>query len=663
MQMNLANIVAIVPVLNEEDTIAAVVHRLKDKGLQNIRVVDNGSTDQSQHQALTAGAEVLSEPHGGYGQACWRGLQDLPPEIEWILFCDGDGSDDLSQLPQFFEHRDRHDLILGDRTATAQGRAVLTPVQQFGNQLATQLIQWGWGHSYRDLGPLRLIRRSALEEIAMQDREFGWTVEMQVRAIELGLRICELPVAYSPRQGGQSKISGTLVGSFKAGRFILGTLAQLYGRRLPQFPYWLWLSTVLLILGCILMQPYGNFRDVATLHRFWMGAGVMGLGYMLSWPVKHISIGWFWGVAIAARLLLLPMAPGDDVWRYLWEGMIQTHGFSPYRFAPNAPELEFLRTVWWSQINFPDVSAIYPPLTQFGFRLLATISPNLYLFKLAFILPDLLVCWLLSRRFGSVQSALYAWNPMIIYSFAGGAHYDSWFILPLVVAWLMADREDSPRRPLNWLWSAVWVGVSVAVKWMSLPMAAFLMWRSLRRGKLWQTVCIGLAGLLPMVLFALPFCSVNSCPLIPTSSVFVSYGRSAEFIPHFVAQVWPYSLKANWIFGVPLILYVVWLGLRSKRFLPFAEGYWFGLLLLTPIIHFWYFTWMIPFAVPSQNWGVRLVSLSAFIYFVLPSRLPDWRLTEPELLWLWLPFVLGWLWSVWQTRCDRLKISGTDFKH
>jgi glycosyltransferase involved in cell wall biosynthesis len=657
MQMNLDNIVAIVPVLNEEDTIAAVVLRLQDQGLQNIRVVDNGSTDQSQHQAHTAGAEVLSEPHGGYGQACWRGLQDLPPEIEWILFCDGDGSDDLSQLPQFFENRDRHDLILGDRTATVQGRNVLTPVQRFGNRLATGLIYWGWGYAYRDLGPLRLIRRSALEKIAMQDRAFGWTVEMQVRAVELGLRICELPVAYAPRQGGQSKISGTLIGSFKAGRFILGTLAQLYGRRLPQFPHWLWLSTLFLVLGCILMQPYGNFRDVATLYRFWIGAGVMGLGYMLSWPVKHLSAGWFWGVALLARLLLFPMLPGDDLWRYLWEGHIQNLGFNPFQLAPNAPELVALRTVWWPQINHLDVSAIYPPLTQVGFRWLAALSLNVSLFKAAFVLADVGVCWLLWRRFGAAKSLLYGWNPIILYSFAGGAHYDSWFILPLVAAWLVVDRKP---RTLDWLWSAVLVGVSVAIKWMSLPMLGFLMWRSLLARKLWQTVCIGLAGLLPMALFALPFCRVNSCPLVPTSSVFVSYGRSAEFLPHFVAQVWPYSLKANWIFGVPLGFYVIWLGLRSKRFQPFAEGYWFGLLLLTPIIHFWYFAWMIPFAVPSQNWGVRWASLSAFVYFVLPSRLPDWRLTEAERLLLWLPFVLGWLWSVWRTSRDRSKILGAN---
>lgn len=412
-------------------------------------------------------------------------------------------------------------------------------------------------------------------------------------------------------------------------------------------------SVLLLVGGAVLMSANGNVSQVATLHRFWVSSAIMGGGFVLSWRLRSLPTVWFWGVAIATRLLLLPMAPGDDVWRYLWEGLIQTHGFSPYSLAPNAPELAFLRTDWWSLINFPEVSAIYPPLTQFGFRLLATLSPNLYLFKLAFILPDLLVCWLLSRRFGNAPSTLYAWNPMIIYAFAGGAHYDSWFILPLVVAWLGAEGKDSSPRPLSWLWSALWIGVSMAVKWVSLPLMAFLMGRSLRQRKFGQMIGAGLAGLLPMVLFALPFCSLKNCPLIPTESVFVAYGRSAEFLPHFLALVWPPSLKANWIFGVPLALYVLWLGWQTRRFQQFAEAYWFGLLLLTPIVHFWYFTWMVPFTVPSQNWGARWVSLSAFVYFVLPSRVPDWRLTEWERLFLWLPFVAGWLWSAWQMTRDQ----------
>ncbi|NET31983.1 MAG: glycosyltransferase family 2 protein [Cyanothece sp. SIO1E1] len=232
--MLLDQTLVIIPVRNEAVTIANVIRSLQSYGLNNIRVVDNGSTDQSATAAKSVGADVIFDPVPGYGHACWVGLQQLPPQIEWILFCDGDGSDDLSQLPQFFTRQDSFDLILGNRRATRAGRMAMTPVQNFGNWLSTFLMGLGWGLWYQDLGPLRLIRRSALGQIQMQDRGFGWTVEMQVRAIECGLRICELPVGYRPRQGGQSKISGTLSGSFKAGSIILSTLGRLYWRRLGQ---------------------------------------------------------------------------------------------------------------------------------------------------------------------------------------------------------------------------------------------------------------------------------------------------------------------------------------------------------------------------------------------------------------------------------------------
>jgi len=228
---DLNTILVVIPVLNEEATIGTVIRALQAHGLQTIRVVDNGSCDRSADISQQAGAEVLFEPVSGYGRACWRGLQHLPERIEWILFCDGDGSDDLSALSEFIALCDRFDLILGNRTATPAGRAAMTPVQRFGNRLATTLIRLGWGHRYHDLGPLRLIRCTALEQIQMRDRGFGWTVEMQVRAIACGLRVCELPVAYHPRQGGQSKISGTIRGSIKAGTIILGTLGRLFIQR------------------------------------------------------------------------------------------------------------------------------------------------------------------------------------------------------------------------------------------------------------------------------------------------------------------------------------------------------------------------------------------------------------------------------------------------
>ncbi|WP_323363800.1 glycosyltransferase family 2 protein [Leptothoe sp. PORK10 BA2] len=680
--MDLENTLVIIPALNEAATIGNVVKALLVQGLTHIRVVDNGSQDETAEIATQAGAEVILEPQKGYGQACWRGLQSVPKEIEWILFCDADGSDDLSQLPDFFAQRQQHDLILGNRRGTDQGRQQLSPVQNFGNWLSGTLIAWGWGYRFHDLGPLRLVRKTALDEIDMCDRNFGWTVEMQARAVECGLRIRELPVNYLPRQGGQSKISGTVSGSFKAGIIILSTLARLYWQTLwrgaeydvstrswekiangPRSqPILLFLSAMLLVAGSVYVLPNGDFRATTSIIHFWIGSTIMGVGFILAWAIKSLPGIWFWAVAIATRGLLLAMYPGDDIWRYLWEGYIQLQGFSPYDFAPTADILEPLRTEWWGQINNAFASAIYPPVTQIGFRSLAQIAVSVTLFKAAFTIADLMVCWLLSRRFGYRATLLYAWNPMVIYSFAGGGHYDSWFVLPLVMAWLWFERPGIPvtRPSLTYLGSALLVGISIAVKWISLPVLAFLVWHGLRRGRIGIALMSGMTGLLPIVLTAIPFCSPASCPLVRFGSSFVKNGRSAELIPHLVAQLWEPSRSANWLYAFPLALVVLWLLVRTSSFDTFTEWYLIGLMVISPIVHFWYFSWLMPFLVVSRNLGSRLVSLSAYVYFILQYQLSigdySWHLPETLRHCLWWPFVLGVLWSSAQATWPGLAI-------
>jgi len=219
---------AIIPALDEAETLPAVLSALRQWNLGGIRVVDNGSTDETPALARNGGAEVIIHPTRGYGAACWRGMQDIPPGIRWILFCDADGSDDLTALDSFFAAAAGHDLILGDRTTLPDSRATLTWPQRFGNSLAGFLIFLRWGHRFRDLGPLRLIRHSILETFHMQDRGFGWTVEMQAKAAMLGCSCIEIPIHYHRRKGGKSKIAGTLTGTVKAGTIILLTLAKLW---------------------------------------------------------------------------------------------------------------------------------------------------------------------------------------------------------------------------------------------------------------------------------------------------------------------------------------------------------------------------------------------------------------------------------------------------
>ncbi|MEM8674906.1 MAG: glycosyltransferase family 2 protein [Cyanobacteria bacterium P01_G01_bin.67] len=668
---NLDNVLVIIPVRNEEVTIGAVIKQLFEFSLTKIRVVDNGSNDCSVKVAQEAGAEVVYEPREGYGQACWSGLQDIPQEIEWILFADGDGSDDFSCLPHFFSLRTQFDLILGDRRATPQGKAVMTPIQHFGNGLASWLIDLGWGHKYHDLGPLRLIRRTSIEQIGMQDRGFGWTVEMQVRAVEEGLKISELPVNYRPRQGGKSKISGTISGSIQAGIIILSTLGKLYlfpregkgergkGKRInTSNNVFLWLSTLCLLMGAVMMLPYGDFRQPTTVINFGYGLALMELGFILSWRLKSLSCWWFWLVVITTRVIVLGMYPGSDIWRYIWEGQIQTLGFNPYDLAPNAQELTPFRTEWWSQINHNWVSAIYPPLSQVGFRLLATISPSVIFFKSSFAIADLMTCWLLTTRFSYPQTILYAWNPLVIYAFAGGGHYDSWFILPLVTAWILGipgNQNQTKNKPQSLpdnnshrknLLRACLIGISIAIKYISLPILGWLSWIAWRKAN-WKTaILIMIFGMLPFLLTALLFCDTNSCHLVPTGSGFVKQGRIAEFFPYFLAKIWHGSTTTNSIFAPVLGLAAISLLITAINLQQFALGWFASLYLISPIIHVWYLTWIIPFAVGTNNWGVRLLSLSGCIYFIIPYHGYQRNLTDLETWLLWLPFIVGYGWSL-----------------
>jgi alpha-1,6-mannosyltransferase len=354
-------------------------------------------------------------------------------------------------------------------------------------------------------------------------------------------------------------------------------------------------------------------------------------------------------VALGLRTILLVSEPSDDIWRYIWEGRVQLEGFSPYLHPPDDSVLEGLRNQDWLKINHPEVSTIYPPLAQLGIRMLAWMNPATWFFKFAMLIPDLAICGLLVRRFGVRRSLIYAWNPMAIYSFAGAGHFDAWYLLPLVAGWLLIeiDEDRSPwLKNRSELVGALLIGVSVAVKWVTLPILGWLVWQQLRKREFgWAATLLGV-GLLPFLLaLALFVVTVDELgPILPQE--FTMKTRGCELVPWIVQQGWPLTYESNRIFLVAIGLVAGLLMVCVRRIGRMAELLVVSLLVLGPSNHAWYFTWGLPFAVASRNCGSIFLSLTGFTYFRLHLTLAltgRWVLTGFERAILWGLPVLGWV--------------------
>lgn len=223
----------IIPALNEDPVIGQMLRAIPASLYHVIVVADNGSADGTAEVAAAHGAMVVYEPERGYGAACLRAIEALPDGIEAIVFMQADLSEDPEEARLLLGpiERGEADLVLGTRTQGTAEPGALLPHQAFGNWLATGLIRWFYGFRYTDLGPFRAIRRDALERLQMRERNYGWTIEMQVRAIEEGLRIRETPVRYGVRVAGVNKVSGNLKASLMAGYRIIATVVRIASTR------------------------------------------------------------------------------------------------------------------------------------------------------------------------------------------------------------------------------------------------------------------------------------------------------------------------------------------------------------------------------------------------------------------------------------------------
>jgi alpha-1,6-mannosyltransferase len=359
----------------------------------------------------------------------------------------------------------------------------------------------------------------------------------------------------------------------------------------------------------------------------------------------------FWSVAIVLRIVALPIEPGDDFWRYQWEGKVQQAGYNPYLQAPDDPVLAEERAQFpnWYKINHRHFSAIYPPGAQLIFAALAGISDHPLFYKLVFTAADLataaVLLLMLPRANRFADAAWYAWNPLVVYSFAGSAHFDSLMVLPMLGGVLLLMRferaEDDRTRWMLAIGAAALFGIAISVKLIPvllLPLCVFAL-RS-------RAVALALALAIPAVLSL--WYGWPGVAIWDTLRSFAHVTRLNDLFWWIVEEtVWPNPRQKNYRYNVVIIAVVCLVSLLFWR--NWKRGMFWVLgvaLILTPVLHPWYLTWILPFAAWRRVLPWQVLSVTLFAYFLFWNErlfLLPWR----SEMWLrgiiMIPPLVAWL--------------------
>lgn len=418
----------------------------------------------------------------------------------------------------------------------------------------------------------------------------------------------------------------------------------------------------LLAVEAVFLGILTQFSDLAVAGNPLRFVGLLilgGVAYLWALQVyEHVPSAlrprFFWGASIILRLVVFAMVPGDDIWRYIWEGRVTIAGFNPYLLAPDSPELVSLRDAGWAAINHPEWAAIYPPGAQLLFSWLARISAGPLPFRIAFALADLLTLYMLVRlNTGSGRfraSAWYAWNPAVICFLAGAAHFDSVMILAMTASmWALHRGNPMGRNEHSWMWatlSAVFLGLAISVKVIPiflLPVWAF----ALRR----RSPVLLISLVIPW-LFSLRFGGL-SVVLEPLRR-FANVTRYNDLVWWMVEGVIPNPAQQNFRYTVILIAVVCVLAVVFRKDWRRAALWVLGAcLILSPVLHPWYVCWILPLAAWRRCHPWFFLALSAPVALLVWENGPFWSawvVTWPIHLAVILPPLLALGWTLWKQR-------------
>jgi hypothetical protein len=381
-----------------------------------------------------------------------------------------------------------------------------------------------------------------------------------------------------------------------------------------------------IILGASL-----NLFDDWTLEempvKFVAAAMLCGIAYFAAvakFPVNaspRVQAGVFWAVVVALRLVALPLAPGDDLWRYQWEGKIQQAGFNPYVNAPDDPQLESVRAEFpaWQKINHRDFRSIYPPGAEIIFAGLSRISQSPLFYKLLFTAADIATIAVLLRLLGGASryanAAWYAWNPLVVYSFAGSAHFDSLMILPMTTGILLLTRfvteTDSRRKWFLALAASAAFGVAISIK---LVPALLLLCCVFALG--YRAIALAVSAAIPLLLSV--FYGYPKIPIWDSLRQFAHVTRLNDLFWWLIEEtLWRNPDQKNYRYNVIIIICVALVSLlfwrNWKRGMLWALG---TALILSPVLHPWYCTWILPLAAWRRALTWPVLSITLFAYFL-----------------------------------------------